>query len=337
MAKAKSNKAPVTNSRLAALQAVAQEAVDTYEVDLSEESTGGGGKLLPEGWAFARLVEYVEYGKQPREYKGESKEPALTFRMGFAIWGTPPGQDVSYHNEDGSPGIIRTYDMYHGNNVKSGTKIAFDKLNYTGKHKQFFTMLGEPFLLRIVHKESKDAQGKARTVHRLDLKQTMAPFEPTTGQPYNIPQVEDESLYKLFLWNNPTAEGWESIFIEGTNDQGKSKNWMQERCYEAVDFEDSALAQLLNGADIPDVTGSYEAPEGDEEEEQEDDTPPPPPVKATKAPAKAPATTPKGKAGKAPAAAPVQSSKGKSASGAKASVGKPSPSMFDVPPPPPVG
>ena len=56
MAKAKSNKAPVTNSRLAALQAVAQEAVDTYEVDLSEESTGGGGKLLPEGWAFVDEV-----------------------------------------------------------------------------------------------------------------------------------------------------------------------------------------------------------------------------------------------------------------------------------------
>lgn len=328
MAKTKAAQAPKP-SVLSALLQQAQASVDYYETDLSEVSTGGGGRVYPEGYAFARLVSYVEFGKQPREFQGQAKDPVLTFRLGFAIWGQPPGQEETYHNADGTPGYIGTFDMYHGNNSKAGTKVAFDKMNWTGKHKQFFTMLGEPFLLRIKVKEVDGEGGKKRKVNRIDLKETLPPRDPATGSAYPVPEVEDESLYRLFLWNNPTVEGWDSLFIEGQSEEGKSKNWMQEKCYEAVDFEGSALHQLLSGgAALPSLMAEDSEEEGAQEEDWDEEAAPEEAVAPTPpAPPAAPAKS------KAPAKAKAAA---KPAAPAASKAGSASKSMFaGVPPVPP--
>ena len=58
---------------------------DAYDVDMSETSKGGGGgRLLPAGYAMARLVEYIELGKQIETFQGKPKAPALQFRLGFS-------------------------------------------------------------------------------------------------------------------------------------------------------------------------------------------------------------------------------------------------------------
>lgn len=233
-------------ARLKAMLDLANEAAEQAEVDMSEASTGGGGgRLYPEGYAFARLVEYVEFGKHADEFQGRVKQPALTFRLGFAIWGKPPGQEETFHNEDGSPGIIRSFDMRLSNNEKAGAKIAFDRLNYKGKAKQFYQFIGQPFLIHVIQKVGKDpSRGPS---NRIVLKDTLPPFDPATGTPYEIPEAPAD-MYKLFIWNKPTKEGWDSLFVEGTRDDGKSKNWLQEKCFEAVDFEGSPLQALLSGA-----------------------------------------------------------------------------------------
>lgn len=66
-------------SVLAQLQQDINEAVDSYAIDMSETSKGGGGgsRLYPAGYAMARLVQYVEFGMQPQEYQGAAKAPAL--------------------------------------------------------------------------------------------------------------------------------------------------------------------------------------------------------------------------------------------------------------------
>ncbi len=233
---------------LNALLALANEAAEQSDIDMSETSSGGGGKLYPVGYAFARLVEYIDFGSHASEFNGQAKPPAPTFRLGFAIWGKPPNQEETYHNEDGTPGIIRTYDMRLSNNEKAGAKIAFDKMNYTGKFKQFFQMLSQPFLLKIEHTKPKDASKPVRA--KINLKETLPPFDPATGNPYQIAEV-DPKLFKLFLWNKPTKEGWDSLFIEGQNDKGESKNWIQETIQKAADFQGSPLHLLLGGAALP--------------------------------------------------------------------------------------
>src|SRR5690554_4047306 len=117
----------VIGMSLEEMRRMADEAAEQAEVDMSETQSGGFGKLYPEGYAFARLVEYVELGTHTEEFQGKVKPPALTFRLGFAIWGCPPNQPngakETYHNEDGTPGLIRTYDMRISNNEKAGSKI----------------------------------------------------------------------------------------------------------------------------------------------------------------------------------------------------------------------
>ena len=75
-------------------------------------------------------------------------------------------------------------------------------------------------------------------------------FDPNTGEPIKMPTL-DASEIKLFQWNNPTKETWDSLQLEGTFDDGKSKNWIQEDMYKAVDFPGSALDIMLNAGSVP--------------------------------------------------------------------------------------
>lgn len=294
------NESTATTLSVQEMLAQANAAAEASEVDMSESSAGGFGKLYPEGYAFARLVEYVETGKHADEFEGKVKPPALNFRMGFAIWGTPPNQPngatENYHNDDGSPGLIRTFDMRVSNNEKAGAKIAFDRMNYKGKAKQFYQFLSQPFLIHITQKANK--QGKIS--NRIILKDTLPPHDPATGTPYNIAEAPAE-LYRLFIWNSPTKEGWDSLYIDGKTDAGKSKNFIQERCMAAVDFEGSPLQQMLNGA------GSIPNPEELAGAVDEPAAPAAPTAPATSAPAPTPTDAPAPAAPDAPTApaAPV--------------------------------
>lgn len=231
-------------SIVAQLRAQAQAAAQQATIDMSQASTGGGGerRVFPAGYAFAQLVEVIEFGKHPQEFGGKAKDPALEFRLGFAIWGGDPANP--YNREDGTPNIIRTWDIKLSNNEKAKAKIAFDKLNYKGTAKSFPELLGEKYLIKIDVKTSKaDATKKFNDI---DLKGTLPPFDPVSRQPYAIPEAPDDA-YRLFLWSLPTKEGWDSLFIEGSREDGTSKNYLQEKCLAALDFPGSALEQMLRG------------------------------------------------------------------------------------------
>lgn len=208
--------------------------------DMNEATKGGGGgRLLPAGYAFGRLVEYVEFGMQPQEFNGQAKQPALEVQVGFALWGE------GYQEEDGSPYVIRPYSFAISRNEKARAFKLFRALNWKGTATHFAQLIGEAFLVKIVHVPKSKAD--KTLVSRVDLEGFLPPLDPVTKAPYPIPEAADE-LYRLFLWEHPTIEGWDSLFIEGTRDDGTSKNFVQERVLGAVDYEGSPLQQLLGGA-----------------------------------------------------------------------------------------
>jgi hypothetical protein len=268
---------------LAAALALANAAAETTTVDMSEVSQGGGGerRVYPEGFAFARFVEYVEYGEHIAEYDGKPKPPAMKFRMGFAIWGdsNPQAADEAgqpipqdqrpddlfhYIDKEGNkqPGLIRTFDMYLGNNEKAKTKLAFDKMNYAKRAgvKSFGQFLGQGFLLPI--KRVKITKGVNAGKFRNDINwaNLLKPFDPVQGTPYAIPEAPAE-LIRYFFFDKPTPETWASLAIEGTNDKGESKDFIRDDIKKAVNFEGSALHIMLGGSAavgslpaVPDVT-----------------------------------------------------------------------------------
>lgn len=224
------------SARLAALQALAAQDVAESGIDLNEAvKGGGGGRLLPEGYAFGRLVEYIEFGNQPQEFQGQAKDPALEFTLGFALTGE------GYQNDDGTPYVVRTYNTALSRNEKARAFKLFKALNWKGTAKSFAQLLGETFLVKI--KQVPKSKTDPKIVSRIDLDGFLPPLDPVTRQPYPIPEAPDD-MYRLFLWSRPTKEAWDSLYIEGEYD-GKSKNRIQEQILAALDFQGSPLQQLL--------------------------------------------------------------------------------------------
>jgi hypothetical protein len=263
-------------SVLARLQQQAAAVADKG-LDMSQVSKGGAGRrLLPAGRAYARFIGYREFGNHVQTFNGKAKAPARVIRLTFALWGkaNPLGENVQdncYHlvNEDGtakSHGTFTTFDISLGNNEKSKIKHGFDKMNWSKKHKTFATMLGEAFLLPIEVKKGTKADSKPYNL--IDWAGILPPLDPMTAQPYQIPDVKDED-YFAFLWDMPTKEDWDAMFIDGTNDKGQSKNFLQAMCLKAKDFPGSALETLLleiNGGVLPDmgIVETDEDPDGDD-------------------------------------------------------------------------
>ena len=208
-------------------------------IDMSVASKGGAKYLLPEGMALGRMVEYIEFGKQPQEYQGQPKDPMMEVQIGFALYGE------GYQKEDGSPRMISTFPMKLSNNERATAFKLFKRMNAKGTAKHFADFLGEPFLVPIVHKKTGTG-----AYARIDMEQIQYGMDPITRKPYNVPQPA-ESQYRVFLWNHPTKEMWDSIHID-------SKNFLQEKCLSATDYPGSRLEAMLKG-ELPSLT--QEAPE----------------------------------------------------------------------------
>lgn len=229
------------SAKLAALQALAAQDVAESGIDLNEAvKGGGGGRLLPEGYAFGRLVEYIEFGNQPQEFQGQAKDPALEFTLGFALTGQ------GYQNDDGTPYIVRTYNTALSRNEKSRAFKMFKALNWKGTAKSFAQLLGETFLVKI--KQVPKSKADPKIVSRIDLDGFLPPLDPVTRQPYPVAEAPDD-MYRLFLWSRPTKEAWDSLYIEGEY-EGKSKNRIQEQILAALDFQGSPLQQLLMASGV---------------------------------------------------------------------------------------
>ena len=224
-----------------ALLAQANAAAET-SADMNEAVKGGSGaRLLPEGYAFGRLVEYVELGKHPQEFAGVAKEPSLEVQLAFALWGQ------GYQNDDGTPYIVRPYRFAVSRNEKARAFKLFKALNWKNTAKTFAQLLSQAYLVKIVNQAKSKTD--ATLVSRIDFAGFLPPIDPVTKAPYNIPDA-DPSLYKLFLWDYPSKTAWDSMYVEGKFDDGNSKNFNQEYILSATDFAGSALDLLLSASGL---------------------------------------------------------------------------------------
>ena len=213
------------------LNALVNETVETQGVDHSVTQQGGGNfedVLLPKGTYYGRMVEYIELGKKIPMNAGKptGKPAVLNVRTGFIIY-TP----------DGGIKRINPFPMAVSSFEKAKFKQLFDKMNVDGTLKHLAQALGKPMAFDIEQYTTK--AGKTLNVINFAGTRPLPKFDPNTGAPIVLPEL-DEQFLRLFLWNNPTKETWESLYIE-------KNNFIQEDILAAVDFEGSALQQLLMG------------------------------------------------------------------------------------------
>ena len=261
-------------SVLAQLNSLVDDAVNTQAVDMTETSKGGGfeRKLLPAGKYNVRFIEYVEMGKHVPTQDGKpSGKPAVPMvRLGFMI----------YSGDEQVP--LNPYPMQISNGEKAKLKILFDRMNAKKDIKHLAQKLGQAFSVELKVHESK--AGKKSNVMEFGTLTDLPKFDPETGEPVKIPAL-DESMLKLFLWNKPTQETWDALKIEGTNDKGQSKNFIQEDIMKATDFVGSPLEALLFGELPQQSVPAAPAPEAPKPEAPAPEQPAPAAPTAPTAPA----------------------------------------------------
>lgn len=235
---------------LAAIKALAAAQAETGP-DLNKQS-GGDYKPPEAGATQLRFIEYVETGVHTTGSAagkfGLKTKPRAQF--GFELSGkkhTPKTLD------DGRiiPHIIR-FELTIGQGKKNDYSKLFKLMvqEYPGR-KNFAQLLGEPFRGRVVHRPWKTAAGDERV--SADLKDGDAGFT-ITGVTYEDPETETVkkvtvapaiSDLRLFLWDLADTDQWDSIFIDGTFEDGNTKNKLQEKIKAAENFTGSPIYDAL--------------------------------------------------------------------------------------------
>lgn len=259
------------------------QGIDKEELtDMTEVKVGGGSgrSLLPSGTAFVRLSGYIEFGTHPQEYLGKKKDPALEFRLQFRVVGgvgvNLDGEEENFVLDEDYLPPISTYDIAQSQYAKSGAVALFNAVNIepaTATH--FMHKLGQLYTLQIGVKKNPKT---GKMVQDIDFKKLQKATDAATRKPYTsyadkdgdivaIPQLKSEDI-RVFLWDRPqsvTKEQykamWDSIHIDGEYEKKDgdnvikvSKNFLQEKCLSALNFENSSLQQLLDGVEFPNIT-----------------------------------------------------------------------------------
>ena len=275
------------------ISALANQAAENN--DFTKEEKGGFTREFPsEGPCFVRLREYVELGDQkPPEWKikayGKSKpkpQARWTFEIVAAVRKHPEtGERYNAARRKVEPSDGDAFEI-----AETVTVVTDISKNGKAGHFKLFQALNGAYGMKYVHPaQLLDAGGwMARIVHgynkddlqdnglpkpdakpaRLQLKsrdgswtfQAPVKEDAETGETTRIKVPEllgGLGSRKIFLWDQPTKECWDSLFIDGERDEIKdgketgkkiSKNWIQETILKATNFKGSALDILLQGA-----------------------------------------------------------------------------------------
>ncbi len=236
----------------------AAEIEDQTEVQTSYEY-----ETPPAGATVGRLVEYIELGQQPRKaFAGKAKKDAEELRIVLEL-NSP--QHLG-KNEDGTPRANRlTLRVFKSLNDKANFKKLFNAMRYGRENiKHMAQMVGDDFLMTVVHNVVKGQNGaKDQTYANIRESGEGAPWligapvkvDAIAGTQERYPVPEPISPLKVFIWDLPNKECWDSIFIDGTreikNADGtttmQSKNFLQEKILAAKNFAGSPIAELLSG------------------------------------------------------------------------------------------
>lgn len=250
-------------------------------------------KLPPEGNSWARLVEWIETGVQPQKEhpKYGKKDPAAMVTVTFELLSS------KYINERDGKEVADRITIYNIP-IKKSSKAKFMKLMKALKYgrediNHGGMCIGDAYKVKIVHNEGTTTDDKGKPKVYANITDADGNFliypaivvkenedgEVVSQRPAEV--REEISDLRMFVWDNPNMEQWDSIFIDGeyeiTNAKGKkemvSKNRYQNAITSALNFEGSPIQALLEGSDeLPDsVEDMNDEDELDEEVEEVED------------------------------------------------------------------
>lgn len=231
------------------LQSQAQQAEELSQ-DMTQVQSAPSIEPIPEGIHPMQFIKYIEFGKHHPSSKGEvdtSKPARLEFKATFAVW--CDGFDKPARFID--TGYFR---LAISTNEKAKAFKMFKAMNHMKDCRTFPSLLGRTFMGKVTQTQVPGVNGAAPKVYsNLVTDSFSALVDPITKKAYDVPALPD-NVWGMFLWNSPTIEDWNALYIEGTTEDGKSKNHIQDAILSAVDYQGSPLAALLGSGTIPSLT-----------------------------------------------------------------------------------
>ncbi len=242
--------------------------------DQTVSTSSGGGDYTPpaEGRARARLTGYIELGKHEGNFNQQVKvkdQVRLEFELSGKQWEPKVLDDGRVIPQK------LALNLTLSTHEKAGYAALFKKMR-EGKPEviHMAQLLGEAYVLDIHHetftskkdgKEVTVASIKKDGVYCIDQHVTRVPiFEDgeDTGEvelrPIAVSPVVGD--VRCFVWNSCDKEQWDSLFIE-PGDGDKSRNFLQDKIREAVNFSGS-LAEQVAGTS-PELSKQMEKPAED--------------------------------------------------------------------------
>lgn len=258
--------------------AAQQNRIATAARDLTKAVVVGDFAPPAAGATRLRLVGYVETGVHKKVFKGEEKfkpQVELTFELSG-----PKHQPRKTDSGVLIPHRIVVKESV-GFTVKNGYMKLFNQLNHDGSHTNFVTMLMESsWRGSVLHREYTIGDQKriaAELKSRVNGYQIFAPTyeDPDTGELKQVTADPAITAPRLFLWEDPDLDQWDSLYIDGTYDNGDTKNVLQERIKRAENFVGSPIYDLLKEAGrgdelepVVNANSSEDPPEDGEEAPQ---------------------------------------------------------------------
>lgn len=247
--------------KLESIQALVASEIESG-VDHSKISADFVRELPEAGLTIGRFIEYIELGKQPRQpYQGKPRDPMAKVRLVFELLSAKKNNIKEIEVDGVKKKVAQKISL--SLNLSQSSKASFtklvDKMRYGRQDiKHVAQMLGEAFLITITHSESKDGKTKyANMTSPTGEYLIAAPFkeDPMTGERTQYACPPPLSDLRVFLFNRPTIESWDSLFIDGTREETDatgakkevSKNWIQGTIMKATNFPGSPLAEMLAG------------------------------------------------------------------------------------------
>lgn len=220
------------------------DAVAENAHNMHDTTTGGGGSvILEDGFYYGYLCQYVEYGNREDVFQGKSSGVFPHFQLGVALF-----------YDDDNP---ETYTVNRGfvtalkTSEKSGAVRIFRGLNITNDdaYTHIAQFLGEPRSFKVIKKETK-TKGQFR--NEIDWSATGPATEGRPAKPIALPDISDEDI-RVFFWDSPTQEDWDKLYVEPRAAEGDKRaltNFIQNDIVNALNFEGSALQEMLEGTDF---------------------------------------------------------------------------------------
>lgn len=242
------------------------------QTDDQTETTQGGDferRTPAAGLTVGRLIEYIELGVHGNKpYLGKPKPDSDQVRITFELLSEKKGNIYEIDVEGGKKKLTEkiTVKLAKKQGEKAGFKKLFEAMRYGRPEiKHMAQMLGEGFLIDIIHNVEKGTDGKDVTYANIRDKDgnwfvrapRLVKEDPIEGtkEITQVPVPEQLTPSKIFLFNHPNKETWDSLYIDGTRKvkqaDGKeveeSKNWLQETILSAKNYKSSPLEAMLAG------------------------------------------------------------------------------------------